>query len=48
MPQAGCGFYVGQLVHALRKDGTTVLCRVREFERVGYSLGYKCEVVRLG
>ena len=48
VPQAGCGFYVGQLVHALRKDGTTVLCRVREFERVGYSLGYKCEVVRLG
>ena len=48
VPQAGCGFYVGQLVHAQRKDGTTVLCRVREFERVGYSLGYKCEVVRLG
>ena len=47
-PQAGCAFYVGQLVHALRTaNGSRTLCRVVAFERVGYSLGYKCEVVRL-
>ena len=46
-PQAGTGFYVGELVHAQRKSGGKALCRVTAFERVGYSLGYKCEVVRL-
>lgn len=45
--QAGTGYYVGQLVHAQRKSGGKALCRVTAFERVGYSLGYKCEVVHL-
>lgn len=47
-PQAGCAFFAGQLVHASGADGTRTLCRVVEFVRVGYSLGYKVEVVPLG
>lgn len=43
-PQAGCGFYVGQLVQVRRPDATLVLARVTEFCMVGYSLGYKCAV----
>jgi hypothetical protein len=43
-PQAGCAFYVGQLVQAHRPDGSWTLARVLEFEMIGYSLGYKCAV----
>jgi hypothetical protein len=46
-PQAGCAYYVGQLVHATRPDGATVLARVREYQLVGYQLGYQCEVINL-
>ena len=55
-PQLGCAFHVGQLVQAKRKvsskrasvhERAWTLCRVVAFERVGYSLGYKCEVLQL-
>ena len=47
-PQAGCQFYVGQLVQGQPSAamGWTLL-RVLEFEMVGYRLGYKCAVVQI-
>ena len=44
--QAGCAFYVGQLVQARRREGTWALARVVEFELKDYELQYKCAVVR--
>ena len=46
-PQAGTGFYVGQLVQATRKSGERVLARVLEFELKDYELQYKCAVLRI-
>ena len=44
-PQAGCAYYVGQLLQAKRSDGSwNTLVRVVAFEMVGYSLGYRCHV----
>lgn len=44
--QAGCAFFVGQLVQAQRRKGEWVLARVVEFALKDYELQYKCAVVR--
>ena len=44
--QAGCAFFVGQLVQAQRREGSWTLARVVEFALKDYELQYKCVVVR--
>ena len=46
-PQAGCAFYVGQLVQVVKRaPQEPVLARVIAFELKDYELQYKCAVVR--